>query len=25
MAEFPPKTLEEWQALAAKELGGKSA
>jgi methylmalonyl-CoA mutase len=25
MAEFPPKTLEEWRALAAKELGGKSA
>src|SRR5437879_753663 len=25
MAEFPPKTLEEWQALAAKELGDKSA
>src|SRR6266853_1804878 len=25
MAEFPPKTLEEWQALAAKELGGKPA
>ncbi|HKA77416.1 MAG TPA: methylmalonyl-CoA mutase family protein, partial [Pseudolabrys sp.] len=25
MAEFPPKTIEEWQALAAKELGGKKA
>src|SRR6266851_1628195 len=25
MAEFPPKTIEEWQALAAKELGGKAA
>jgi methylmalonyl-CoA mutase len=25
MAEFPPRTIEEWQALAAKELGGKSA
>src|SRR5450432_677514 len=25
MAEFPPKSLEEWQALAAKELGGKGA
>jgi len=25
MAEFPSKTIEEWQALAAKELGGKPA
>src|SRR5258708_28431256 len=25
MAEFPPKTIEEWQALAAKEVGGKKA
>src|SRR6266478_7900494 len=25
MAEFPPKTLEDWQSLAAKELGGKPA
>ncbi len=24
MAEFPPRTLAEWQALAEKELGGKS-
>jgi methylmalonyl-CoA mutase len=24
MAEFPPKTLEEWRALAAKEFGGES-
>jgi methylmalonyl-CoA mutase len=25
MADFPEKTLADWQALAAKELGGKSA
>src|SRR5438876_1107168 len=25
MAEFPPKTLEDWQSLAAKELGGEGA
>jgi methylmalonyl-CoA mutase len=25
MAEFPPRTIEEWHSLAAKELGGKSA
>jgi methylmalonyl-CoA mutase len=25
MAEFPPKSLKDWAALAAKELGGKSA
>jgi len=25
MAEFPPKTLEEWHSLAAKELGGQPA
>ncbi|HXQ52258.1 MAG TPA: methylmalonyl-CoA mutase [Stellaceae bacterium] len=25
MADFPEKTLEDWRALAAKELGGKSA
>ncbi len=24
MADFPEKTLADWQALAAKELGGKS-
>src|SRR5205085_5617288 len=24
MAEFSPRTIEEWQALAAKELGGKA-
>ena len=24
MAEFPPKTLAEWRALAEKDLGGKS-
>jgi methylmalonyl-CoA mutase len=24
MADFPAKTLEEWRALAARELGGKS-
>jgi methylmalonyl-CoA mutase len=24
MAEFPPKTLADWRALAEKELGGKS-
>ena len=24
MAEFPPRTLAEWQALAEKEFGGKS-
>src|SRR5258707_3382964 len=25
MAEFPPRTIEAWQALAAKELDGKPA
>jgi methylmalonyl-CoA mutase len=25
MAEFPPKTVDDWRALAAKELKGKSA
>jgi methylmalonyl-CoA mutase len=24
MADFPDKTLEDWRALAATELGGKS-
>ena len=24
MAEFPKKTLEEWRALAARELGGRA-